>query len=202
MRYLLILFLWLPGSAFAQQGKHYADSIRSFQQDYVISHEVVKGADKKYLRFYPVNASFHVTAVFEKISDSLQLKTSKGGSETFYRYGKITLRLNNKVYAMYIYQSPRLMHTTGFEDYLFLPFTDLSNGRDTYGGGRYIDLTIKDIQNDKLVIDFNKCYNPYCAYRTGYRCPIPPKENDLPLAVTAGEKAFGKRLINNIPAQK
>lgn len=192
MRYFFIFFLLFSGNAFAQQGKNYSDSIRSFQQDYVISHEVVKGTEKKYLHFFPVNASFHVMAVFEKISDSLQLKTSKGGSETFYRYGKITLRLNNKVYSMYIYQSPRLMHTPGFEGYLFLPFTDLSNGIETYGGGRYIDLTTKDIQNNKLIIDFNKCYNPYCAYGPGYRCPVPPKENDLPVSINAGEKAFGK----------
>ncbi len=80
--------------------------------------------------------------------------------------------------------------TTDFENYLFLPFTDLTNGNGTYGGGRYIDLEIP--KGDTMVIDFNKSYNPYCAYNGKYSCPIPPKENDLNIAIKAGVKNYSK----------
>ena len=69
---------------------------------------------------------------------------------------------------------------------LFLPFQDSS--ADSYGGGRYLDIRTGDIRDGKLVLDFNRCYNPYCAYKEGYSCPIPPVENRLPVAIEAGEK--------------
>jgi len=67
-------------------------------------------------------------------------------------------------------------------DYLFIPFTDATSGIDTYGGGRYIDCATGDIRGGILMQDFNKAYNPCCAYASGYNCPIPPPENDLPVA--------------------
>ena len=75
-------------------------------------------------------------------------------------------------------------------EHLFLPFTDYTNGEETYGGGRYIDLTIKDIHNGMVTIDFNKSYNPYCTYKEGYRCPVPPKANAIKTEIKAGEKAY------------
>jgi uncharacterized protein (DUF1684 family) len=73
---------------------------------------------------------------------------------------------------------------------LFLPFQDETNGDDTYGGGRYMDLKITDIRDNRITLDFNKCYNPWCAYSDGYNCPVPPKSNHLPIEVKAGEKMF------------
>jgi len=81
-----------------------------------------------------------------------------------------------------------LIKKDGFEDYLFLPFSDTTNGNETYIGGRYIDCRIqKDLE---WTIDFNKAYNPYCAYNYKYSCPIVPMENDLPIAIIAGVKKF------------
>jgi uncharacterized protein (DUF1684 family) len=86
------------------------------------------------------------------------------------------------------------MTTAQYKDHLFIPFTDATSGEGTYESGRYIDLDIKDITDNKFTIDFNKAYNPYCAYVTGrYNCPIPPVENRLAVAIRAGEKAFGKK---------
>ena len=65
---------------------------------------------------------------------------------------------------------------------------DKTNGKESYGGGRYLDL---EIPEDKIIIlDFNKAYNPYCAYSDRYSCPIPPIENHLDVAINAGFKAF------------
>jgi uncharacterized protein (DUF1684 family) len=73
-----------------------------------------------------------------------------------------------------------------------VPFGDATSGFESYGGGRYLDFTISDIKNNFLPIDFNKAYNPYCAYTAGYSCPIPPKENLLNASISAGEKNYGK----------
>ena len=77
-----------------------------------------------------------------------------------------------------------------YQDYLFLPFTDSTNGNETYEAGRYIDLKMTDIAGNSVIIDFNKSYNPYCAYKSGYQCPVPPAENHLKTWVRAGEKKF------------
>ncbi len=82
-----------------------------------------------------------------------------------------------------------------YKDYLVLLFSDATTGKETYEAGRYIDFTTGDIKNNMLVIDFNKAYNPYCAYEKGkYNCPIPPIENKLSIAITAGEKIYDKPL--------
>lgn len=77
-------------------------------------------------------------------------------------------------------------------DYLFIPFKDKTNGAATYGGGRYLELRMGEIIDNKVVIDFNKCYNPYCAYSEGFNCPIPPLENHLDIKIEVGEKMFAK----------
>ena len=81
-----------------------------------------------------------------------------------------------------------------YRDYLFIPFTDLTSGNESYAGGRYFDFKSSDILDNKFELDFNKAYNPYCAYISNrYSCPIPPKENNLSVAIRAGEKEFGKK---------
>ena len=78
--------------------------------------------------------------------------------------------------------------TAEYEDYLFLPFTDKTNGDSSYGGGRYLDLKLPE--GDSIIIDFNQAYNPYCAYNDKYSCPVPPKSNNLDIEVLAGVKTF------------
>jgi uncharacterized protein len=100
-------------------------------------------------------------------------------------------KIDGKPLKLAVYKSLGLVVST-FENYLFVPFKDLTNGKESYGGGRYVDLQKTDIKDGKIVLDFNKCYNPYCAFAAGYSCPIPPKENYLNLAIEAGEMNFGK----------
>ena len=105
-------------------------------------------------------------------------------------YGIVSFELQGKTFELAVYQGQDLMTKAGFEDYLFLPFMDHTNGETTYGGGRYIDLRIPE--NDTMLIDFNKAYNPYCAYDEKYSCPIVPRNNYLDIKVEAGVKAFNK----------
>jgi uncharacterized protein (DUF1684 family) len=71
---------------------------------------------------------------------------------------------------------------------LFVPFKDKTSGITSYEGGRYIDIDIPT--TDEVVLDFNKAYNPYCAYNSKYSCPIPPAVNSLAIEILAGEKAY------------
>ena len=72
----------------------------------------------------------------------------------------------------------------------FLAFADSTSGKDTYGGGRY--LNVRQDGKNSITIDFNLAYNPYCAYNPDFACPLPPKENVLTIAIEAGEKNYGK----------
>ena len=90
----------------------------------------------------------------------------------------------------------------GYGGGLFLPFTDVTSGRETYGGGRYLFDTIKGadlgMTEPEIVLDFNYAYNPSCAYDARWVCPLSPPENSLPLPVRAGEKLFQGRISSGL----
>ncbi|MEI9946503.1 MAG: DUF1684 domain-containing protein [Chitinophagaceae bacterium] len=173
----------------------YKDSLTRYIDNYVEKHEVVTGEDKKQLHFYPVNEKYHIKARFEKVKDGKWFSVATSGTmkQVFRVYGTVYFTINDTAVKLNIYQSQRLMAVDEYKDNLFLPFTDLTTGYDTYAAGRYIDLVLSDVKNNTVVIDFNKAYNPYCAYVSGkYNCPIPPRENDLSVAILAGEKNYTK----------
>lgn len=174
----------------------YIQDLKTFQKDYVNNHEVVKGKDKKFFSFFSIDPSYRINAWFEKIMDSIgfTMKTSGTITKQYYKYGKVSFSLRDTILHLFLYQSKDLMQTEKYRDYLFIPFTDITTGDESYGSGRYLDFTLDSIKNNTLTLDFNKAYNPYCAYATGFRCPIPPKENHLPVAIIAGEKTFGKSI--------
>ena len=177
------------------QNKTYKDSIESYFKKYVKEHEVVHGKEKEFMAFFPVNEKFRMSCGFERTMNSPWFRMeSSGAIKKNYRvYGIIHFTINDTAVTLNVYQSQDLMASSQYKDHLFIPFTDATSGQETYESGRYIDLEIKDITNDKVMIDFNKAYNPYCAYLSGkFNCPIPPAENRLAVAITAGEKSFGK----------
>lgn len=195
MKNFIIALLFMLGSTqcMSQQGV-YEDSLMLFQQNYVASHEVVKENLKSNIHFFKITAKYHITAHFEKLSDTIGfvMKTSGTKTQLYLRYGKLNFTIDGRKCELTVYQSKQLMFTTEYKNYLFIPFTDLTSGDKSYGGGRYLDLLIEEIKKDSVEIDFNKAYNPYCAYASGYNCPIPPAENDLPVAIEAGEMNFEK----------
>lgn len=137
--------------------------------------------------FFPIDSSYQVKAVFKRsrgLVETIQMETSSGIRAKYDKYGVIEFELNGRMHQLTLYQSHRLRKMEGYEDHLFLPFTDLTSGDQSYGGGRYLDVTIP--VGNQMVIDFNKAYNPYCAYSDGYSCPIPPAENNLDTEVLAG----------------
>ncbi|MCF8276669.1 MAG: DUF1684 domain-containing protein [Flavobacteriales bacterium] len=140
------------------------------------------------LPFFPIDTNFCVTAQFyrAKRSKPFEMKTTTDRKPIYEVYGTVVFQLNGKEYSLNVYQSHQLRAMDEFKEDLFLPFTDLSNGEESYGGGRFIDLKIPS--GNSIVIDFNQAYNPYCAYSNRYSCPIPPKENFLKTEVLAGVK--------------
>ncbi|MEO7537233.1 MAG: DUF1684 domain-containing protein [Ferruginibacter sp.] len=171
----------------------YTNSLKAFRTKYINTHEVVKGKDKQYFRFFAIDSAYRVNARFERIHDTIgfTMKTSAGTTQHYFKYGKAVFDLKGNTHQLFIYQSKALIYTS-YKEYLFIPFTDSTTGDQSYGSGRYIDLLIPEIKNNSVTIDFNKAYNPYCAYATGFHCPLPPKENSLSIAIIAGEKVYGK----------
>ena len=173
----------------------YKDSIQHYLKNYVDSHEVVKGDDRNQLHFFEVDPGYRVIAKFEKAETAqwFEMPTSGKIKKVFRQYGVLSFTLNDTLVKMNLYQSQGLMGSDQYKNYLFLPFTDATSGFETYESGRYIDLLTTDIKNGEVVVDFNKAYNPYCAYVSGvYNCPVPPKENHLMVAIRAGEKSYGR----------
>ncbi len=152
----------------------------------------LKEKDLPFLDFYKVSPAYLLQAKFTRIEDEsgFDMPTHSGVLKKYVVYGKLDFTLSGKPYQLFVYQSVILREKKGFEDYLFIPFHDETNGEETYGGGRYLDLRMKEIKDGYVQLDFNKCYNPYCAYKGGYSCPIPPVENKLLIPIKAGEKKF------------
>jgi len=138
--------------------------------------------------FFAIDLKFRVVAKLKVTNNSpfFVMKTTGPRVNEERVYGLLEFSLQGKNFQLPVYQSSRLMKTQEYKDYLFFPFTDLTNGNESYYGGRYIDLRIPE--REEIVIDFNKGYNPYCAYASGFSCPIVPKENHLELRITAGIK--------------
>lgn len=138
--------------------------------------------------FFPTDMRYVVTARLTYTPDApfvgLPTTTSRITEERSYAVAEF--ELDGTTYRLTIYQNKRLMQTPGYEDYLFLPFTDLTNGDESYGGGRYIDLRIPPEGATTLTLNFHLAYNPYCAYNHQYSCPLVPKANHLNVAVRAG----------------
>jgi len=190
--YIFLGALLSCSHAFAQTA--YKDSVQSYIEGYVKDHEVVKGDDKKYFQFFPIDESYRVVANFEKAKDSKWFLIETSGHEKkMYRvYGMVSFAIHDTLERLNLYQSQNLMADPEYKDYLVLMFTDGTSGNESYDAGRYLDFTLSDIKNNKVIIDFNKAYNPYCAYTRGYNCPIPPKENNVSIPIRAGEKNYKK----------
>lgn len=145
----------------------------------------------KGLNYFPVDEKYAVKAKFEKTVDaqSFLMPTSTGTSRKFNKYGVLTFELDGQNYTLNVYQSETAAKKPEYKKLLFIPFRDLTNGKETYGAGRYLDIKIPS--GDEVILNFNLAYNPNCAYGTDkYSCPVPPRENFLQVKIFAGEKKF------------
>ncbi len=210
-----VILLTLAGSVTIRAtAQSYPDSFLRWQRHYKeeFLHDArapLTAEDTGDIRFYPYNWKEHYH--FSRVKRTPDVKpflmaTHSGKTKRFRQYGVVTCKPHHGflgltpafmlkgTFKVRIYQSLPDTGDSAKDDVLFLPFYDKTNGTTTYGGGRYIDLRISDIRDGRISIDFNRAYNPWCAYKEGYNCPIPPEENRLTIAIEAGERLYGGRL--------
>ncbi len=197
--YLLVLLSILGlGNLVAQT---YNEEILKYRTNYIkeltTEHNTpIKPADARYINFFEPNEKYKVKATLIETPGSkpIMLPTHSGKNKPFKEYGIVKCTINDTTIELHAYQMLNLLNNSIQNNDLFIPFFDATNYDFTYGGGRYIDIPIKEINDGILTVDFNKCYNPYCAYGDGYSCPIPPEENRLHISIKAGEKMYSKFL--------
>jgi hypothetical protein len=198
MKVVLSTLFTVLVAAFGSQAQTFTEETNQFRNHYKAEflrseNSPLKAADLSYLQFYEPDSTYRVVAHFEKAKGkSFEMPTYSGMNKTYVKYGVLKFKVNGRRQRLTVYRSLSLQQLAKYKDYLFVPFKDKTNGAETYGGGRYIDLKTTDLKGGTCVLDFNKAYNPYCAYSTGYNCPIPPLNNHLAVTVAAGEKNFTK----------
>ena len=147
----------------------------------------------KGLNFFPIDEKYTVNAKIALLPDApvFNFPTTTDRVVLYRKYGILSFSIEGKDFELAIYQD--VNPDPEYINHLFLPFLDNTNGKTSYEGGRYIDVYTTDIQpNGTVTIDFNKAYNPYCAYSDRYSCPIPPQENSLDTEIKAGVMAYKK----------
>ena len=194
---LLFFFLVQLNFGFGQQ-KFDVSAVAKFQK--VINAEYADAKTSplsaedlavfKTLDFYPINEKFFVTAKFVRTENEkpFVMKTTGERKPMYVKYGEAYFILEGKDFKLNIYKNIELSKKEEYKDYLFLPFSDLTCGNESYIGGKYIDIKVP--KGKTIVIDFNTSYNPYCAYSHKYSCPKVPLENDLNIEIKAGVKKF------------
>ena len=149
----------------------------------------LKEADRKNFKgllYYPIHLPYAMTGMIERYSTEpkplyTNLPTNKGKDRKYVKYGRFKFAWERKGYVLQIYRP-----LGGSE--LFLPFKDQTAGKETHVNGRY--LFIEAMVGEKVLIDFNRAYNPFCHFDEKYTCPFASEENDLKFAAEAGEKRF------------
>ena len=140
------------------------------------------------LKYFPINPSYRVVADLEPVHDRkmIALTTNDGLQQSYLEYAHATFRLNDIENRLLILE---VADSGPFRGTLFLAFADQTSAFETYGAGRYLDVE-KTPGATSITLDFNKAYNPFCAYSDSFSCPLPPRENILSTAIKAGEMTY------------
>jgi uncharacterized protein (DUF1684 family) len=135
------------------------------------------------LKYFPIDPAYVVTASFtpSAVRTPLQMPTSMGKLRDMEQVGTLTFTLKGKLLSLGAF-----VETGTSPDRLFVPFTDLTSGTETYAAGRYMEF--ERTPSGIYTIDFNRAFHPFCYYNENYDCPYPPPSNRLPVPIRAGEK--------------
>lgn len=198
MKFICVLLFLSPyaaigqdvNSAEAEWSAYWGHKVEEFQNK--ISSPLTDEDRVKFVSFglFDYNPAFRVRAEYTPIdtTEEFKMKTSGDRTPLYKTVGRLDFSINGVAEELFVYRNVALSTKPGYKNYLFVPFTDLTNFEETYGGGRYLDLEAP--LDSVVIVDFNLAYNPYCAYSDGYSCPIPPIENHLELKIEAGVLAF------------
>lgn len=156
------------------------------EREETVRGAVPDGAGFAGLAFFPYGTAYRFRAMMEPVvpPQPLHLAASDGSVRPAVRVGRLRLHFPAGEAALAVFQLQDIRDTS--PDHLFLPFRDALAGSETYGAGRYVEVV--PLGGGVVEVDFNRAYNPDCAYGITARCPITPEENTLPFAVPAGER--------------
>lgn len=198
MRYILLIFIFVQSVFSFGQEKFDLAAAKKYQKELNKEYanpqtsplEANDLASFKSLDFYPINEKYFVNARFVRTpkEKAFKMKTSTDRKPLYVKYGEVFFQLDGQNCKLNVYQSVEFSKNPKYKDDLFLPFFDETSGKESYIGGKYIDLKIP--KGNTIAIDFNTSYNPYCAYSYRFSCPKVPLENDLKVAIRAGVKKF------------
>jgi uncharacterized protein len=198
MKTILILVFFISFAFGFTQEKFSVQNVEKFQKNLNIEYADSKTSPLtpedlllfKKLDFYPINEKFFVIADLIRTPNEkpFEMKTSTDRKPIYVKYGEAHFEIEGKKMKLNLYKDLALSVDNTYEDYLFLPFFDSTSGKESYIGGKYIDLKIP--KGNTIAIDFNQSYNPYCAYSHRYSCPKVPLENDLKIEIRAGVMKF------------
>ncbi|MHA1819065.1 MAG: DUF1684 domain-containing protein [Promethearchaeota archaeon] len=142
------------------------------------------------LDYYPIKKEYRLILPLREHKEKkiIDIEDTGGYTRHYIRFGEFVFKIGENEGVLQAYK------TSEDDPMLFVPFRDATSGKTTYGAGRYLDLEEgRDQTKDGLwILDFNKAYNPYCAYSDNYVCPFVPIENWLKFPIEAGEKAYKK----------
>lgn len=194
---LVILFLFLGFLVFGDKEsqiyyevqKHRIEKDKLFKNS---DNSPLPEKDKEEFRslsYFPIDLKyrFQLPIHKHKKKQTIKIITSAGSEREALKYGYFEFDMEGMKCRLQVYKLMDIQDK--YSHHLFLPFMDSTTGKESYPGGRYVDLVANDSGN--YILDFNKAYNPYCAYgKEGYVCPIPPAENRLEVEIRAGEKHY------------
>jgi uncharacterized protein (DUF1684 family) len=191
---LILVYTFLPSGAdkkdeYRQSILEEREKIAEFMENSPDSPFRKKGIVQfEGLKYFDVDPGFSVEAKISQFEhpEQIILTLSDGSREKYFKYAAAEFELSGKSQRLVLLKSEAYWN----ENRVFLPFYDETSTIESYGGGRYLDITYSG--GTVATIDFNLCYNPYCAYTDTYRCPFPPQENQVTVRVTAGEKNYRK----------
>ncbi len=201
----ILYFIFVPFAII--KGQNLNDSVNSDYNDSIEKYRIGKNIKLLYsdptpltseelknfkgLNYFQPDIHYRVqaTLIKDEQPETVFMKTSTERLPEYIKYGSVLFKIDTLNLKLFVYQNKKLGKVVKQDKTLFIPFRDATSGNETYGGGRYVDCEIPDT-GSTVTIDFNKAYNPYCAYNHKYSCVIPPDENRLPLRIEAGEKSF------------
>lgn len=161
------------------------DQLRDMLKPGVSPLDSAELANFRGLAHYTPNDTFHVTAKIHwlQTQSTFEMAHTGGDTRTYMRVAELYFNLAGTDYKLMAYQTEKMRTQRMF----FIPFTDYTNGAETYGGGRYLEVNYAPNASE-IDLDFNLSFYPYCAYSHRYSCPVVPEENRLNLMIRAGEK--------------
>ena len=140
------------------------------------------------LTYYAPDPKYKIIAELTPIEkkETVTLATNTGEEQRYLEYAFAEFDLEGLHHKLLILE---VMDSGPFRGKLFFAFGDETSAVETYGAGRYLDLQ-KVPGSSTIMLDFNKAYNPYCAYISNFSCPLPPSQNLLTIPIKAGEKTY------------